>query len=109
MPPKKGKSKKDIESGEDSDEYRKKRDRNNLAVKRSRVKSKQKTQETMSRVNQLKQENSVLEEKVKSLTQELGFLKELFLAHASNSANQSKFEGIDLEQLLKDPPENDNT
>ncbi|KAL3287344.1 hypothetical protein HHI36_001818 [Cryptolaemus montrouzieri] len=106
MPPKRGKPKRDIESGEDSDEYRKKRDRNNLAVKRSRVKSKQKTQETMSRVNQLRQENSVLEEKVKVLTQELGFLKELFLAHASNNANQAKFEGIDLEKLLKDSSEN---
>lgn len=62
----------------------------------------------MSRVNQLKQENSVLEEKVKSLTQELGFLKELFLAHASNAANQMKFEGVDLEQLLQDPPRSDN-
>ncbi|KAK9892266.1 hypothetical protein WA026_019067 [Henosepilachna vigintioctopunctata] len=108
MPPKRGKSKKDIESGEDSDEYRKKRDRNNLAVKRSRVKSKQKTQETMSRVNQLRQENSVLEEKVKSLTQELGFLKELFLAHASNNGNQGKFEGVDLEKLLNDSTESNN-
>ncbi|VEN63986.1 unnamed protein product [Callosobruchus maculatus] len=90
------------ESGEDSDEYRKRRDRNNLAVKRSRVKSKQRTQETMHRVNELRNENTILEEKVKTLTKELGFLKELFLAHASNTADKSKFEGVDLQKLLAD-------
>ncbi|KAJ8925367.1 hypothetical protein NQ315_009197 [Exocentrus adspersus] len=87
---------------EDSDEYRKRRDRNNLAVKRSRVKSKQKTQETVNRVNELRNENTVLEEKVKTLTKELGFLKELFLAHASNNVDPSKFEGVNLQKLLED-------
>lgn len=48
----------------------------------------------------------MLEEKVKTLTKELQFLKELFLAHASNSQS-SKFEGIDLEKLLEDIPEDD--
>lgn len=70
------------------------------AVKRSRVKSKLKAQETLTRVTQLKNENSALEEKVKSLTKELGFLKELFLAHASNSS--AKLENLDLEKLLAD-------
>lgn len=107
----------------DDEDYRKKRDRNNQvyqnlfnkmkcitlllrifqAVKRSRVKSKLKTQETLERVTQLKNENSALEEKVKTLTKELGFLKELFLAHASNS-NTNKLDGIDLEKLLADDP-----
>lgn len=108
MPARRGKqaAKRDhLESGEDSDEYRKKRDRNNLAVKRSRVKSKQKTQETMNRVNQLRSENSVLEEKVRTLTKELGFLKELFLAHASNKTDDSKFKDVDLEKLLADNSE----
>lgn len=71
------------------------------AVKRSRVKSKQKTQETLARVTQLKNENSALEEKVKTLTKELSFLKELFLAHANN-ANSVKLEGLDLQKLLAD-------
>lgn len=61
-----------------------------------------KTQETMSRVSQLKSENTILEEKVKNLTKELGFLKELFLAHAGNSNDAPKFEGIDLQKLLSD-------
>lgn len=105
MAPKRGKAKAlpETESGDDSDEYRKKRDRNNLAVKRSRIKSKQKTQETVNRVTQLKSENSVLEEKVKNLTKELGFLKELFLAHAGSASDASKFEGVDLQKLLCDP------
>lgn len=46
----------------------------------------------------------MLEEKVKTLTKELQFLRELFLAHASNSQNP-KFEGIDLDKLLEDVPE----
>ncbi|XP_018573908.1 CCAAT/enhancer-binding protein gamma-like [Anoplophora glabripennis] len=101
--PRRGRVKKEgPESGEDSDEYRKRRDRNNLAVKRSRVKSKQKTQETVNRVNELRNENTVLEEKVKTLTKELGFLKELFLAHASNNVDSSKFEGVNLQKLLQD-------
>lgn len=73
------------------------------AVKRSRVKSKLKTQETLSRVTQLKNENSALEEKVKTLTKELGFLKELFLAHASNSSSV-KLENLDLQKLLSEDP-----
>lgn len=101
--PRRGRVKKEgPESGEDSDDYRKRRDRNNLAVKRSRVKSKQKTQETVNRVNELRNENSVLEEKVKTLTKELSFLKELFLAHASNNVDPSKFEGLNLQKLLED-------
>ncbi|XP_018327936.1 CCAAT/enhancer-binding protein gamma [Agrilus planipennis] len=104
MAPKRNKSKTEdvIDSGDESEEYRKKRDRNNLAVKRSRIKSKIKTQETMKKVNQLRNENSILEEKVKNLTKELGFLKELFLAHASNSSDKAKFENIDLQRLLAD-------
>jgi hypothetical protein len=46
------------------------------------VKSKIRTQQTLERVNQLKTENEMLEEKIRMLTKELGFLKDLFLAHA---------------------------
>lgn len=105
MPPtKRGKMQSDAD--DEDDDYRKKRDRNNEAVKKSRYKSKQRTQETFTRVSKLKAENQMLEEKVKTLTKELQFLKELFLAHASNSQS-SKFEGIDLEKLLEDIPEDD--
>ncbi|XP_044736335.1 CCAAT/enhancer-binding protein gamma [Chrysoperla carnea] len=90
-----------VDSDDGTDEYRKKRDRNNQAVKRSRVKSKMRTQETLARVTHLKNENSILEEKVKTLTKELGFLKELFLAHAGSSKNIN-IEGVDLSKLLSD-------
>lgn len=91
----------DAESSEE--DYRKKRDKNNQAVKKSRVKSRMRTQETMQRVQKLKTENDMLEEKIKILSKELGFLKDLFLAHAGSSQNV-KFEGvdIDLETLLND-------
>lgn len=56
----------------------------------------------MNRVNALRNENTILEEKVKTLTKELGFLKELFLAHASNNVDKSKFEGLDLQQLVNE-------
>nr|CAD7198235.1 unnamed protein product [Timema douglasi]CAD7262309.1 unnamed protein product [Timema shepardi]CAD7394122.1 unnamed protein product [Timema cristinae]CAD7406956.1 unnamed protein product [Timema poppensis]CAD7455996.1 unnamed protein product [Timema tahoe]CAD7572577.1 unnamed protein product [Timema californicum]CAD7592612.1 unnamed protein product [Timema genevievae] len=85
------------------DDYRRRRERNNQAVKRSRVKSKIRTQQTLARVHQLKTENEKLEEKIKMLTKELGFLKDLFLAHAG-SAHGVKLENVDLERLLQDDP-----
>src|SRR6202008_423783 len=70
-----------------SDEYKKRRERNNLAVKKSRNKAKIRTQQTLERVNQLKQDNEMLETKIKILTKELNFLKDLFLAHAGTAHN----------------------
>ena len=70
-----------------SDEYKKRRERNNMAVKKSRNKSKQRTQQTMQRVTELKEENERLETKVKILSKELSFLKDLFLAHAGSAHN----------------------
>ncbi|KAL1455177.1 hypothetical protein WDU94_009289 [Cyamophila willieti] len=88
-----------MDSGDDN--YRRRRDRNNLAVKRSRVKSRIKTQETMERVHKLKTENDMLEEKIKILSKELSFLKNLFLAHAGTT-NGIDMDDIDLESLLAD-------
>ncbi|XP_069510488.1 CCAAT/enhancer-binding protein gamma-like [Ambystoma mexicanum] len=70
-----------------SDEYRQRRERNNMAVKKSRLKSKQKAQDTLQRVTQLKEENERLEAKIKLLTKELSVLKDLFLEHAHNLAD----------------------
>ncbi|CAH0390002.1 unnamed protein product [Bemisia tabaci] len=89
----------DLESSED--EYRKKRDRNNQAVKKSRVKSRLRTQETLQRVQELKSENDMLEEKIKLLSKELGFLKDLFLAHAG-AAHGINLQEVDLDALLQD-------
>ncbi|XP_077308691.1 CCAAT/enhancer-binding protein gamma [Lithobates pipiens] len=84
-PPSKN-SKKGQRSDRNSDEYRLRRERNNMAVKKSRLKSKQKAQDTLQRVNQLKEENERLEAKIKLLTKELSVLKDLFLEHAHSLA-----------------------
>lgn len=83
-PPSKSKKSQRMDRG--SEEYRLRRERNNMAVKKSRLKSKQKAQDTLQRVNQLKEENERLEAKIKLLTKELSVLKDLFLEHAHNLA-----------------------
>lgn len=105
-------------TSEDDEDYRTKRDRNNQvsiamltltwfcyqkyrsikAVKRSRVKSKQRTQQTQARVKDLKIKNQVMEEKIKNLTKDLKFLKDLFLAQAQTKAE--KLTNAELRRLL---------
>ncbi|KAH9394578.1 hypothetical protein TYRP_004633 [Tyrophagus putrescentiae] len=79
-----------------SDEYKKRRERNNMAVKKSRNKSKMRTAQTMQRVNELKDENERLETKVKILSKELSFLKDLFLAHAGSTTHSGPMDGNNL-------------
>jgi len=81
-----------------SDEYRKRRERNNIAVKKSRTKSKIRTMETLQKVNILKAENDFLVRKVEILTRELKLLKDIFVAHASN-AHGTKITEYDLKLL----------
>ena len=61
-----------------SDEYRQKRDRNNVAVAKSRQKKKEQEQATEVRVKELETENGQLQEKVTALTQEINMLKKLY-------------------------------
>lgn len=61
-----------------SDEYRLKRERNNIAVRKSRFKSKQKYVETQHKVDELQEENARLQSKVDFLTKELNVLRSLF-------------------------------
>lgn len=70
--------------GKDTDEYLKRRERNNIAVKKSRERSRQKAKETIEQVNTLRAENEMLEQKVQILSKELSVLKDLFLAHAGS-------------------------
>ncbi|XP_063441905.1 CCAAT/enhancer-binding protein gamma-like [Mytilus trossulus] len=81
---------KKLEKG--SDEYVMRRVRNNMAVKKSREKSRQKAKETMNQVDKLRKENETLEQKVTILSKELGVLKDLFLAHAG-SVSQNECSG----------------
>ena len=62
----------------DPDEYLKKRERNNVAVRKSRRKAKQKIEETRQRVSELTSENDDLRSKVTLLQKELNVLRSLF-------------------------------
>jgi len=68
----------------DSNDYIARRERNNIAVRKSREKSRAKAKETMEQVNKLRKENENLEQKVSILSKELSVLKDLFLAHAGS-------------------------
>ncbi|KAF3813220.1 hypothetical protein GH733_018828 [Mirounga leonina] len=57
------------------------RERNNMAVKKSQWKTKQKAKDTLQRVIQFKEENERLKAKIKLLAKELSVLKDLFLEH----------------------------
>ena len=61
-----------------STEYRLKRDRNNVAVRKSREKSKVRVVETERRVKELEEENVQLQSKITLLMKELNVLKSLF-------------------------------
>ena len=69
-----------------SDEYKQRRERNNMAVRKSREASRKKAKETMDKVSKLRDENRALEQKVTILNKELLVLKDLFMTHASATA-----------------------
>ncbi|XP_065082110.1 CCAAT/enhancer-binding protein gamma-like [Ochlerotatus camptorhynchus] len=83
-----------------TNEYRNKRDQNNEAVKRSRVKSKQRTEENQTKVKELLIKNQVLEDKIENQKKDLQFLKELFVAQANAKAD--KLVGVNLLDLFID-------
>jgi len=84
--------------------YTEKRQKNNDAVKKSREKTRQKAKETMDKVSQLKQENEMLEERIKLLAKELTFLKDIFMAHAG-SAHGITVDDMEIKGLLEEDEE----
>lgn len=74
--PSKSSKKKNVDKN--SAEYRTKRDRNNIAVRKSRQKSKHHVIETERRVHELEEENARLQSKINLLAKELNVLKSLF-------------------------------
>ncbi len=62
----------------ESEEYKQRRERNNVAVRKSRDKAKIKHKETEQRVQELTDENDRLNKKCDLLTKELNVLKGLF-------------------------------
>jgi len=79
VPPSKVKAKSTSHSNE---EYVLRRQKNNVAVRKSREKSKEKTMSTIESIERLKVENEDLEEKVEVLGKELATLKKVFFHHA---------------------------
>uniref|UniRef100_A0A3Q2QBI0 CCAAT enhancer binding protein beta n=1 Tax=Fundulus heteroclitus TaxID=8078 RepID=A0A3Q2QBI0_FUNHE len=73
-----GKSKKRLDK--DSDEYRQRRERNNLAVRKSRDKAKMRNMETQQKVLELAVENDRLQKRVEQLSRELATLRNLLSA-----------------------------
>lgn len=73
-----GKGKKRLEK--DSDEYRQRRERNNLAVRKSRDKAKMRNMETQHKVLELAAENDRLQKRVEQLSRELATLRNLLSA-----------------------------
>merc|ERR1712198_252629 len=69
-----GRSRKDSKMDE---EYFKKREKNNAAVKRARQKAKEKSQQTFQRIQSIKNENKELEERIKALSKELSTMKNI--------------------------------
>ena len=65
-------------SNVEDDDYAKKRQRNNIAVRKSRMKAKERIEETRRRVVDLAKENEELRNKVSLLQKELNVLRSLF-------------------------------
>ncbi|XP_072222719.1 CCAAT/enhancer-binding protein beta [Leuresthes tenuis] len=73
-----GKAKKRLDK--DSEEYRQRRERNNLAVRKSRDKAKMRNLETQHKVLELAAENDRLQKRVEQLSRELATLRNLLSA-----------------------------
>merc|ERR1712071_372457 len=85
----------------DSEEYRKLRERNNEAVKKSRTRTKLRTQGTLEKVEKLRGENGKMGERIDGLKKELDLLKELFVSHAGTKSMKRLTE-VDMETLLNE-------
>ncbi|XP_059620239.1 CCAAT/enhancer-binding protein homolog 2-like [Phlebotomus argentipes] len=101
MPSKKKTTK--FAKSEFSEDYRRKRERNNEAVKKSREKMRLNTIETQKRVDNLRVENKVLEKEIVGLKKNLKLLKELFIAQAKAKNSTSP----NLRELLASDSEDD--
>jgi predicted nuclease with TOPRIM domain len=76
--------------------------KNNSAVKRSRDKSKQKSQEAQTRVQMLQSENERLRSTVDNMTQELKYLKEMLICQAGSSEFLTPATEAEIDYLLRE-------
>jgi hypothetical protein len=81
------KSKKKV-ADKNTKEYREKRERNNVAVRKSREKNRHQIMETQQRVKELEEENSALQSKITLLSKELKVLKDLFSSAGVNQPSR---------------------
>ncbi|XP_057368019.1 uncharacterized protein LOC130689017 [Daphnia carinata] len=89
----------------DTEEYRKLRDRNNEAVKKSRTRTKLRTQNTLDKVEKLRGENTKLEDRIEGLKKELELLKELFVSH-TGTKSMKRLTEVDLDELIAEAAPN---
>ena len=85
----------------ESDEYRKLRERNNQAVKKSRTKSRMKAKQTQERVAKLRQERQDLLKIVDNLKSQLTVYKQIFIRQVGASAEE-ELSKMDLSFLNDD-------
>jgi len=78
------------------DEYVRKRERNNIAVRKSRRKAKQRIEETKQRVDDLTKENEDLRIKVALLQKELNVLRSLFANGGISNGNSQLPTGVNV-------------
>jgi len=81
---------------ESNSEYRQRRERNNVAVKKSRDKSRARAQMTTAKVEELRRENTELEGKINVLTKELDLLKDLLVLRAGKKCDTDDNEDAEL-------------
>ena len=80
-----------------SDEYKRRRERNNIAVRKSREKAKQRSRETEKKVNELYSENDSLRQKLSQMTRKVQILRQLL----GNYGVQQDMIDRELESILK--------
>jgi len=83
-------------------EYKEKRMKNNVAVKKSRDKSKAKAREAQTRVQQLQVENDHLQNTVDNMTSELRYLKDILISQAGTAEYLSPDTAADLEEVMQE-------
>lgn len=94
-------------SSDEGSDYKKKRERNNLAVKKCREKSNVKAKETIERVDKLKEQNLKLEAKKKELKNQVQYFKDVLLKNVSTDVYEEEIQKI-LNEPESDSDSDDN-
>lgn len=85
-----------LNSSDDHSDYRRRREKNNESVRKSRAKNRMIVQECAQSVHELKQENNVLSKQLSTLQEELVTLKGLFQHCFSFNLNNLSIKPSDI-------------